>query len=258
MLVEEAMDIINIYGISHVSEEQRDFLASQLKHFPLPKEDLRALINMQRVTGRFEDEAQKLAPWGYGDDFQVDQVPPALRKVLESIQDSPHFCVGKPRDITINRREKSFYRLDPHIDPSKDGGNVFILSLLSGTVMTLTPTSRTMHPDQHKAMDTRKVAEVSWLPGKDIDVDLPVQSLLHLSGDARYTWCHGIRPGVTQSQISDFNLGGVMSDEMEGVDQEAVRTLEGLPLWDWWGSMKNLRRRGPERVSIIFAFADPE
>lgn len=51
MLVEEAMDIINIYGISHVSEEQRDFLASQLKHFPLPKEDLRALINMQRVTG---------------------------------------------------------------------------------------------------------------------------------------------------------------------------------------------------------------
>jgi len=199
-----------------------------------------------------------LAPWGYGDDFQVDQVPPALRKVLESIQDSPHFCVGKPRDITINRREKSFYRLDPHIDPAKDGGNVFILSLLSGTVMTLTPTSRTMHPDQHKAMDTRKVAEVSWLPGKDIDVDLPVLSLLHLSGDARYTWCHGIRPGVTQSQISDFNLGGVMSDEMEGVDQEAVRTLEGLPLWDWWGSMKNLRRRGPERVSIIFAFADPE
>lgn len=41
---------------------------------------------MMRVTGRFESEQQKLAPWGYGDAFDVAQVPPGLRNVLEKIQ----------------------------------------------------------------------------------------------------------------------------------------------------------------------------
>jgi len=177
--------------------------------------------------------------------------------MLERIQNSPHFCLGKPRDITINHREKYFYRLDPHVDPVKDGGNVFILGLLSDTVLTLSPTSRTMHPDQHKTMDPRKVAEVSWLPGKDIDVDLPARALLHLSGDARYTWCHGIRLGVTHPQIEDFYLGAELPEEARVVEGEGGKE-GGVPLWDWWGSVKNLRRRGPERLSVIFAFADPE
>lgn len=254
-LVEEALDVIKKYGISHVSEEQRIEMAHQLKHFPLPKADLKELVNMQRVTGRFEDAAQTLAPWGYGDDFNIEQVPPALRSMLERIQASPHFCLGKPRDITLNHRENYFYRLDPHIDPVDDGGNVFILGLLSGTVLTLSPTSRTMHPDQHKAMDPRRVAEVSWLPGKDIDVDLPARTLLHLSGDARYSWCHGIRLGVTHPQIEDYYLGAELPEEARVLGGEQKGEV---PLWDWWGNMKNLRRRGPERLSIIFAFSDPE
>lgn len=65
---------------------------------------------MSRVTGRFESEEQKLAPWGYGDAFDVSQVPPGLRHVLEQIQDSDAFCLGKPRDITINYRTHYFYR----------------------------------------------------------------------------------------------------------------------------------------------------
>eukprot|EP00624_Nannochloropsis_granulata_P005291 evm.model.NODE_37437_length_30217_cov_24.682034.2 len=157
-LVEEALDVVKKYGISHVNEEQRNEMAHQLKHFPLPKADLKDLVNMRRVTG-------------------------------------------------------------------------------------------------HKAMDPRRVAEVSWLPGKDIDVDLPARALLHLSGDARYSWCHGIRLGVTHPQIEDYYLGAELPEE--------ARVLEGgekgeVPLWDWWGNMKNLRRRGPERLSVIFAFADPE
>ncbi len=47
---------------------------------------LAALVNMMRVTGRFESEQQQLAPWGYGDDFDVAQVPQGLRHVLEKIQ----------------------------------------------------------------------------------------------------------------------------------------------------------------------------
>ena len=51
ILVEEAMEVIKKYGISHVNEEQRSEMAHQLKHFPLPKAELKCLINMQRVTG---------------------------------------------------------------------------------------------------------------------------------------------------------------------------------------------------------------
>lgn len=50
-LVEEALDVVKKYGISHVNEEQRNEMAHQLKHFPLPKADLKDLVNMRRVTG---------------------------------------------------------------------------------------------------------------------------------------------------------------------------------------------------------------
>lgn len=145
----DAFEIIKRFGISHVTEEQRAFMAGQMKHLPLPKEQvgrvrldvgitkgrapprrtrpptqpnsthsssynprqqLRALVNMMRVTGRFESDQQKLAPWGYGDEFDVAQVPPGLRAVLEKIQGSEVFCLGKPRDITINYRTDFFYR----------------------------------------------------------------------------------------------------------------------------------------------------
>lgn len=45
------MNVIKKYGISHVNEEQRSELAQSIKHFPLPKAELKDLINMQRVTG---------------------------------------------------------------------------------------------------------------------------------------------------------------------------------------------------------------
>lgn len=48
------------------------------------------------------------------------------------------------------------------MDPVKDGGNVFILGLLSGTVLTLTPPSKTMSAAQFTHMCQRKVSEQSW------------------------------------------------------------------------------------------------
>ncbi len=44
----------------------------------------------------------------------------------------------------------------------KDGENVFILGLLSGTVLTLTPPSKTMSTAQFTHMDQRKVSETSF------------------------------------------------------------------------------------------------
>lgn len=36
-----AFEIIERYGISHVTEEQRAFMAGQMKHVPLPKAEVR-------------------------------------------------------------------------------------------------------------------------------------------------------------------------------------------------------------------------
>lgn len=36
-----AFDIIERHGISHVTEEQRAFMARQMKHVPLPKAEVR-------------------------------------------------------------------------------------------------------------------------------------------------------------------------------------------------------------------------
>ena len=85
--------------------------------------------------------------------------------------------------------------------------------------------------------------------GKDIDVDLQEGSLLHLSGKARDEWNHGVRLGVTKLQLQDFGNSDI--------DDDDDRVSKGIKLYDWFGSMKSARQRGPERLSIIFAFADP-
>lgn len=36
----DAFEIIKRFGISHVTEEQRAFMAGQMKHLPLPKEQV--------------------------------------------------------------------------------------------------------------------------------------------------------------------------------------------------------------------------
>jgi len=38
----------------------------------------------------------------------------------------------------------------------------------------------------------------------------------------------------------------------------AAADTKGLALYDWVGSMRTVRPRGPERLSIIFAFGSPQ
>lgn len=61
------------------------------------------------------------------------------------------------------------------------------------------------------------------------------------------------------TQVEDFLLGAPLPAELD--DEEPGSDSGGsgpsLPLYDWWGSMREVRRRGPERLSIIFAFDDP-
>ena len=91
------------------------------------------------MTGRYESPRQTPAPWGYADDFDESKVPPSLRVVVDRIRSSPDYHVGALRDITINYRHSRFFKLDAHLDPMTDGPHVFILGLLSGTVITFSP-----------------------------------------------------------------------------------------------------------------------
>ena len=181
-VVAEAMQVIRDYGISHVAPEHVNFFERQQNHLTRPP-----TVNMQRVTGRDEEqpwipERQKRAPWGYGASFDLTQVPPAMANLAHRIAETPNLSphrLGPLRDITINFRQDYYFRLDPHLDPLDDGGNVFVLGLLSPTVVTLSPLGAPMAT----MMDQRRAATQSWAPGEDLDCLVEAGSLLHLYGE---------------------------------------------------------------------------
>lgn len=75
----------------------------------------------------------------------------------------------------------------------------------------------------------------------DVDGILRRRSLVHFAGDARYRWAHSIRPGVA----------------VELSEQDGTETRTRACISDWWGTHANILPRKDERISIIFAFADP-
>jgi hypothetical protein len=96
------------------------------------------VVNNTRVTGRlekpYEDGAAEPPPWGYGDAFDMAEVPPSIRQLADRIATCGDYELGPLRDVTINGRRNSFFQLDPHIDPADDGPDVFILSMGSSVV----------------------------------------------------------------------------------------------------------------------------
>ena len=147
-----------------------------------------SLANTVRCCGRKNThyhpnkDADQVAPWGHGDNFNISKVPPALRSIVEMIQKSPLFAVGKPRNISINKRRNSFFKLDPHINDIDDGENIFTLNLNSNVVYTFTP------PGEFERSDPVQCATRSW-SDKDIDVLLRHRSLLLTSGLSVCEWC---------------------------------------------------------------------
>eukprot|EP00466_Bigelowiella_natans_P010586 jgi/Bigna1/73614/fgenesh1_pg.25_\ len=163
-LIAEVKDLISKYGCSHIDDKQEEFYRLQMKHLAKPPP-----VNMMRVTGRVESEEQRLAPWGYGDGFDETKVPPMLRMLLERVKNHPEFSLGSPRDITLNYRHSTFFRLDPHLDPELDGGNIFIIGLNSDAVLTLVPPTCNMN---FALQNQERVSTRSWHPG-DIDILIP-------------------------------------------------------------------------------------
>ena len=226
-----ARELLDRYGRSHLRPRDKAFFEGQMSH--LTKSE-RPFMNAERVTGRFERPDQPLAPWGHGDDFEVDALPAVLRKLAERARASP-LALGPLRDVTINRRRDGYFRLDPHLDPAKDGPNVCIVGLLSDTVLTLSPVG----PPASTTCDQEAVSMRSWDPA-DVDVLASIGTLVHLSGKARMELHHGIRLGVSRRQLSEA-----------GVD------VDGDVLCDWWGALRYPIKRNRERISIVFAFGEP-
>lgn len=202
---------------------------------------LENVVNNMRVTGRLERPDLGdvvLPPWKYGDDFDASALPPALSSLARKIADCGHFRVGKPRDVTINVRDNSFFQLDPHVDPPLDGPDVFILGLESSVVLTFTPPEDELaamgQPPRRRV--PKDVGMRSW-SDKDVDVIFQPRSLVHFTGKARHTWMHAIRAGV---QVDGVGEGG------------------GPATCDWWGQTDYLLRRAPRRLSVVFAFGEPD
>ena len=67
--------------------------------------------------------------WGYGSDFNKDNVPLLLHAIADCIQSSADFNIGDAclRDIAVNYASSCYFGLPPHIDPIDDGEHIFII-----------------------------------------------------------------------------------------------------------------------------------
>lgn len=183
----------------------------------------------KRVTGRPESREGQMgivAPWGYGADLDMSELPKAVHKIVQRLRDKG-YQLGPLRDCTINHRTGSFFMIHPHVDPLTDGPNVFVLGILSGAVLTFTPDG----VDGRRGLE---VEEKSWTD-QDLDVIIRRRSIAAFTGDARYKWRHGIRAGM-QLQAPELGNRPVVCD--------------------FWGSMKYILPRKDERFSLVLAFSD--
>ena len=234
-LVEWSNFIKSKFGFS-TAEGISILVAEGEKH---TKSDIK--LQSLRVTGRPELPTQTHAPWGYGDTFKRESVPKVLLNLANKIENDENFGLEPQslRDITINYREQSMFKLDPHCDPPSDGGNVFILGLQSDVVLTFTPPDANAgsrlsllagKPDPGGTMRTaaNAIALRSWTD-YDIDVLFKENSLVHFTGEAKFVWKHAIRIGL-----------------------DVAEPYNGI--CDWHGDLDHLVKRNPKRISIVFAF----
>jgi len=222
-----------------VSEEEEAELVAELSKmagshgYDFAAEDADgAASESWRITGREEKMSKlPLAPWGWGTRFDKGKVPRALAEVVSKIEALAGYPLGPIRDITVNMRSSVDFQMSPHIDPPGDGPNSFVLSLMSGAVVTFSPV-RALRAEPARASDEEEFIRHSFTD-EDIDCLVPQRAMYHFSGNARYLWTHAIRPPAT-------HVG-----------------KDGLEAYERWGTWDKVLRRRKDRVSIIFTFADP-
>ena len=234
-LVKEAEAAAAAHGYEYAGDDRVHTMSA---HDGEIKSTSSGVVNNIRVTGRmekpYEEGVASPPPWSYGDAFDRAELPSSMEMLADRISTSGAFHVGELRDITINGRAKSFFQLDPHVDPAEDGPDVFILSLLSSAVLTFTPPDDVLARLQGKRHQLGpEVGLKSWTT-HDIDVLVQPGTLLHFSRAARYDWKHAIRAGL----------------QVEAPNEPPF-------VCDWWGKNDYLLRRNEQRWSVVMAFGSP-
>lgn len=219
-LFEELKALMQEKGFNQINDDLKEKFINEQAYLSSAPEP-----NHLRLTGRPELTHQPVADWGYASDFDRSKLPPNLLKCLEKVEKTRGFKLGKIRDITINYRKDGWHRIDPHIDPLKDGPNNFVISLGSDSVLTLVPPSGAYSKNQ------AHISEHSFTE-RDIDILNEKNSLLFMYGNARFRCPHGIRNGVRHPETGE--------------------------ICDWFGSRDNLIPRGSERISVVLAFGPHE
>eukprot|EP01062_Namystynia_karyoxenos_P070458 TRINITY_DN65833_c0_g1_i1.p1 TRINITY_DN65833_c0_g1~~TRINITY_DN65833_c0_g1_i1.p1 ORF type:complete len:469 (+),score=66.57 TRINITY_DN65833_c0_g1_i1:76-1407(+) len=185
-----------------------------------------------RATGGNFSDVPTQAPcaWGHGADFDEQQLPPSIRKLVARLSDTPPLRPpGKLRDVTITYHESCCIGFEPSPAAAQSGGDrVCIVGLLSDTVLTLVP------PDVEVQPGMETFGTQSWSP-RDIDCRLAAGRCVILDGPACRSWRLGTRFGARRTGSSGKQV-----------------------LCDWFGVAERLVARGDKHLTISFAFDAPE
>ena len=112
------------------------------------------------------------------------------------------------------------------LDPLADGASGFILTLLSGAVLTFSPVDA-LRADAARACDPARFGMESYTD-QDVDCLVRRRSICAFANDARYRWTHAMRPGVAVE-----------------LQQEGGRPVARI--CDWWGTRQQLMERKEEQ-----------
>lgn len=83
------------------------------------------------------------------------------------------------------------------------------------------------------------------------------RSVALLSGPSRRNLHHGMRLGLDHAELARLVPGwGQMAPRAKAPEAPNGTDAPIGALWDWFGSLKQLVRREPTRLSVVFAFAE--
>ncbi len=244
---------LDIFGLSYhrvIKEKVEGLSLRSVRLSGQPSKSINDNSNTNSQGGNI-----KPASWGYGANFNLSLVPPQLSALIDKIEGHKYYKIrkGSCRHICVDYYDNSMFREDPGITDANAGGNIFVLSLLSDSVLTLSPDIEgytkflSEYPHRYRLpisnlstmsntgrtpairKDMREVALRSWTDA-DLDIWARRGHLLHLCDAARNSWKLGIRMGV------------------EGTVEPYIGVC------DWLGSVTSLKPRGKRRIQVTLGF----
>ncbi|KAK7201305.1 hypothetical protein NESM_000192500 [Novymonas esmeraldas] len=148
------------------------------------------LSRTQVVADHAEDVQPMKAPWGSGDRIQLEEMPAALRYLVDHTRHAFE-GIGRLRHVYIEYSPTGQFFRAPRPPKSYDGHDYVVIPLRRDgrdTVVTMSPVLRS------RVSDLREVLRYSWT-NRDVDALVPRGCMLRVYGTARYEWGWGVRSG---------------------------------------------------------------